>query len=150
MKFTHWQKTINSTTEKWEQVSDDQELFTNSGPNGMKIKRIVELINLMGSDSWINVPHMADDNFVKDMAKYLRDNVREDVKIYLEYSYEVWNTLFSQNTYFVKKAEEKKLDNYIQYYANRALEVFEIFDDVYGHNHYNRITFVLTSETGKQ
>lgn len=149
MKFTHWQKTINSTTEKWEQVNDNQKVFTNGGQNGMKISRIVELINLVGSDSWINVPHNADDNFVRELAHYLKDNVREDVKIYLEYSYEAWNVLYSQKAYFTKKAEEKKLNNYLQYYANRALQVFEMFDDVYGHEHHNRILYVLTSETGK-
>lgn len=57
---------------------------------------MAELGNRSGSDLWINVPHLANDAFVDALATTLRDQFRSDRKIYIEYSNENWNGIFSQ------------------------------------------------------
>jgi hypothetical protein len=53
--------------------------------------------NRLRSDIWINLPHLATDAFIDNFATVLRDNFTSDRKIYLEYSNENWNGIFSQN-----------------------------------------------------
>jgi hypothetical protein len=61
------------------------------------ISVLAKLGNRTASDIWINIPHRASDAFVDAMATTLRDQFRADRKIYLEFSNENWNGLFSQN-----------------------------------------------------
>lgn len=57
---------------------------------------LAELGNRMGSDLWINVPHRASNGLIDSLATVLRDNFRSDREIYIEYSNENWNGIFSQ------------------------------------------------------
>ena len=46
---------------------------------------------MTGQDLWLCVPHEADSNYVANMAKMFRDSLNPNIKIYLEYSNELWN-----------------------------------------------------------
>ena len=59
---------------------------------------LADLGNRLGSDIWINVPHRADDALIDHIATTLRDSFRADRKIFVEYSNENWNGIFSQGT----------------------------------------------------
>lgn len=58
---------------------------------------LAALGNRLASDIWINIPHGASDAFVDDFAARLRDSFRSDRRIFIEYSNENWNGVFSQN-----------------------------------------------------
>jgi hypothetical protein len=58
---------------------------------------LAELGNRLGSDLWINIPHRASDDFVDQFATVLRDDFRSDRKLFVEFSNENWNGIFSQN-----------------------------------------------------
>jgi hypothetical protein len=58
---------------------------------------LAALGNRLASDIWINIPHRASDAFVDDFATRLRDSFRSDRRIFIEYSNENWNGIFSQN-----------------------------------------------------
>jgi hypothetical protein len=45
-------------------------------------------------EGWFCIPFKADDDYVRKYAEYLKTNLREDIKIYVEYSNEVWNGFF--------------------------------------------------------
>lgn len=55
---------------------------------------IILLTNTLGTNLWINIPHLANDEYVTNMATMIWNNIRPDVKVYVEYSNEVWGTLF--------------------------------------------------------
>jgi hypothetical protein len=45
---------------------------------------------------WICVPHLADATYISSLAALLRDTLNSGLIIYVEWSNEVWNTVFSQ------------------------------------------------------
>jgi hypothetical protein len=63
------------------------------------LERIIAHSNATGKDCWINVPHIANDDFVENMAILFRDGITGSQKIYVEYSNECWNWSFTQTTY---------------------------------------------------
>jgi hypothetical protein len=66
---------------------------------GAALEYAIELANTAGKDMWINVPAMADDGYVLEMAKLLKNTLDQRRKVYIEYSNEVWNedSRFRQN-----------------------------------------------------
>lgn len=107
------------------------------GERGAPLEIMVELANRLHKDAWFNLPHAADDAFVKQFAEYVRDHLHPDLKVYLEYTNEVWNTTFNHAEYTQKKGIEQGLSrNAVQagyrYYTKRAREIFAIWDDIFG------------------
>ena len=69
------------------------------------LERIIAHSNATGKDCWINVPHIADDDFVQNMAILFRDGITGGQKIYVEYSNECWNFSFLQADYCYDQAQ---------------------------------------------
>jgi hypothetical protein len=66
---------------------------------------VVALANQTKKDIWINIPAGASNDYVKQLAKLMKDSLNANSKIYLEYSNEVWNWGFLQATYNRMAAE---------------------------------------------
>lgn len=69
---------------------------TQGGVKGGSWEHLVELANLTGKDLWINIPQGANDQYVLELAKFLKANLGSNRKIYVEYSNELWNYVFPQ------------------------------------------------------
>ena len=82
-------------------------------------------------DIWINVPVAASDDYVRELALLLRDNLDPNLHIYVEYSNEVWNWDFSQAHWNLAYADQHGL-TYIEAYAHRTAEIALIFEEVFG------------------
>lgn len=59
--------------------------------NGMNPQYMIELSNELNADLWVNIPHMADDDFIRTYANLVRDSLKPGLKAYVEWSNEVWN-----------------------------------------------------------
>lgn len=64
---------------------------TGSEGGGAALEHIVQLCNMVGAAPWISVPYIAgeDPGTLRAMAALLRDRLRPDVPVYVEYSNEV-------------------------------------------------------------
>ncbi|MEZ5480120.1 MAG: sugar-binding protein [Thiolinea sp.] len=118
------------------------------GERGAPLEIQVALANRMRAGAWFNLPHAADDEYVRNFALYVRDQLDADLPIYLEYSNEIWNTSFSHSEYTQKKGIEagysiNSVEAGYQYYVQRASEVFAIWEEVFGGR--ERFTRVLGS-----
>ncbi|PID34093.1 MAG: hypothetical protein CR976_02095, partial [Thiotrichales bacterium] len=107
------------------------------GERGAPLEIQVELANRMQADGWFNLPHAADDEYVRNFATYVRDNLDPGLKAYVEYTNEVWNTSFSHSEYTQKKGIEaghsiNSVEAGFQYYVQRSGEVFAIWEEVFG------------------
>ena len=69
------------------------------------IEIAVQLANAVSADAWMNVPVMADDNFIRQMATLVHNQLGSTQKIYVEFSNEVWNSSFSQFKYAVSQGK---------------------------------------------
>jgi hypothetical protein len=59
----------------------------------------VQLANAVSADAWMNVPIMADDNYIRQMATLVQSQLGASQRVYVELSNEVWNSSFSQSKY---------------------------------------------------
>lgn len=104
---------------------------------------IAKIIQRSGRNAWINVPHLASDDYINKFATFLKANIPLNRIIYVEYSNEVWNTFFEQGKYATTKATNLGLSNYHKFYAKRSAEIFNIFNTVFG-NGSPRLKFVVS------
>ena len=54
---------------------------TQAGSEGAAIEYMIQLANTLGADPWFNIPHAADDNFVKQFASLVKNTLRPDLKV---------------------------------------------------------------------
>jgi hypothetical protein len=114
---------------------------------GVAWEYVIEFANLTQKDIWINIPIHASDDYVQGLAQLLKDTLHPDARIYIEYSNEVWNSLFSQYQYNVAAAAaEVAAGNSIlnadenedtgqwarRRYVKRLVEFSGIFREVFG------------------
>lgn len=103
LRFGAWTATNNHPASAWE---DRATAGTPSyaGPLGVPWERCVELSNAADADMWINVPHMATDGYVRELARLVRDGLDADLAVYVEYSSEVWNPAHTQQEWNLDQA----------------------------------------------
>ncbi len=97
LRFMDWGKTNNSRLENWDdrpQIMDYTYTI-----DGLPYEWIIEICNLKKADAWICIPHRANENYIRQMAGLFRDQLDPSLKIYVEYSNEIWNWIFEQTHY---------------------------------------------------
>jgi hypothetical protein len=133
---THdWQGTNFSKVTDWTEndVRADQAFWAPDG-RGMPYELLVETANQTRSDLWINIPHMATDDYMRKAAEYIKTNLDKDLRVYVEYTNEYWTTIFDQHPYLNAKGAElfgaAPFAN-AQAYGARASEMTQIFKEVF-------------------
>ncbi|HPY39693.1 MAG TPA: sugar-binding protein, partial [Thiolinea sp.] len=107
------------------------------GVRGAPLEVMVELANRLHADPWFTIPHAADNDFIRRYAEYIRANLSPDLKVYIEYSNETWNGIFSQHAYMKQGGKQMNLDpvDFVagyKYYSLRSVEIFNIFEQAFG------------------
>jgi len=103
LRFMDWIGTNNSSQKYWtDRVT--KTYYTQGGGKGMSFEYAIELCNELNQDAWVCIPHQADDNYIQQCARLWRDNLEPGLKVYIEYSNEIWNWQFSQAGYCVNNA----------------------------------------------
>ena len=120
------------------------------GVRGAPLEAMVKLANLTGADPWFNLPHRANNEFIKNYAEYVSQNLRPELKAYIEYSNEAWNGVFSQTHHMQNMGKRLGLDaNNIyggfKYYSKRSVEIFKIWETAFEGN--NRLVRVMGGMT---
>jgi len=104
LRFMDWFQTNGSTLSSWTDRPIPSYAFYGT-PKGVPIEIAVQLANAVSADAWMNVPVMADDNFIRQMATLVHGRLGGTQKIYVELSNEVWNSSFSQSKYAASKGK---------------------------------------------
>jgi len=100
IRFMGMQETNTSDIRTWAERRDASDIRQGSGAegspseplaNGMSLEYMVQLANDLDADPWFNMPHMADDTFVRNFALYVREHLEPGRKVYVEWSNEIWN-----------------------------------------------------------
>jgi len=143
MDFT---RTNETEVKEWDQRAKLTDALQ-STKKGAAWEYGIMLANQTGKDLWINVPVQASDDYVKQLAQLLKKTLNKDRAVYVEYSNEVWNTIFPQFhfNYAAGKAEVaagnsplndggKDANTYFWAWkrvAKRLVEISNIFKAVY-------------------
>jgi len=152
LRFMDWGQTNNSPLSDWADRTRPEHP-TQSRSQGASLEYIVALSNLQGSDAWICIPHLADDNYVTQAATFLRDNLDPNLRVYVEYSNETWNPIFFQSVHVQDRGEALSLDFNRweaghKYTSLRSAEIWSIFETVYGAASSTRVVKVLGTQSG--
>lgn len=100
IRFMAMQETNSSDIRSWTDRRDAADIRQGSGPdgtlseplvNGMSVEYMVRLANDLDADPWFNMPHKADDEFVRNFAIYVREHLEPGRTVYVEWANEVWN-----------------------------------------------------------
>lgn len=132
LRFMDWMNTNNSEVQKWD---DRAKVGQFSQPRGVALEHMVELCNITKADPWFNIPHKADDNYVRRFAQQVKDTLDPKLNVNVEYSNEVWNPLFDQARYADEQGARLGLPEggrSLLYYAKRTSEILAIWEDVFG------------------
>lgn len=108
----------------------------------------IQLCNQVNMDIWVNVPISASEDYVRQLAQLLKDSVKPSLNIYVENDNEVWNfgeAFVGSYDYNHAEAEDLGLTPE-QNIARRAVELSQIFGDVFGQDAINqRVRVILAS-----
>lgn len=144
LRFMDWGHTNNNPNVNWSDRLTPGN-FTYGGENGVPYEIMIQLANQTGKDVWICVPHAASNDYITQMATLFRNQLNPGLKIYLEYSNEVWNWIFSQAHYNINNNPGGLM--YGRAYAVKSKNVFDIWHNVFGAQK-DRVKRVLGIQAG--
>ena len=124
---------------------------TQTARNGLAVEYIIELSNRAAVDPWITIPHKADDNYVRELAKVYKAKLDKKRNLYLEYSNEIWNWQFEQTRYCDTKGKELGFDKLSggavnNFYSYRSVQIIKIFEEVFAEEK-DRIIGVMAGQS---
>ena len=165
IRFMDWGATNASPQQDWSDRRLPTHVFMNGIINtrrpsatadgnretGVAFEQMVALCNATGRNLWINVPHLASDDFFTRLAKLIRfgsDGVnpydapqaspvfaplRSDLSVYVEFSNEIWSSGFNfpQGNWAEEQAAARGLTK-PQFTARRFCDTWRIFQQVFG------------------
>lgn len=140
LRFMDWQMTNFSDVVTWNDrrtLSDasqsDGDLIEYELTNGVALEYMIELSNEVDANPWFNMPYQADDDFVYNFATMVRDTLDPELKIYVEWSNEIWNSAFPVNSWIydqVALPENAGLD-FFDVAGNEIQRDFDIWTTVF-------------------
>ena len=132
LRFMDWMDTNNSDLTEW---ADRPDVGDFTYANGVPVEVMVALANETGTEPWFNIPHNADDDYIREFASYVAENLDPDLRAHYEFSNEVWNFMFDQARDSAFDAQERfgtdLGDGWMQEYGARSAEMASILDEVY-------------------
>jgi hypothetical protein len=137
VRFMNWMATNNSEQSRFQdRPKPDDARWT---AKGVPLETMVELANRMKLDPWFCMPHKADDDYVRNFARYVHDHLDPSLKAYVEHSNEVWNGAFAQHGYAAEmgaklpqRIEGDRFAQQMQWHAYRSKQMFALWQRAYG------------------
>lgn len=121
LRFMDWMNTNASLEQDWAKrkkrtfytmvgVGGDADKIYGNGPaniqyllsGGVAIELCIELCNKLGVDAWFNIPHRANDEYIEQFARLVKGTLQSHLKIYCEFSNEIWNGGFIQYSWMMR------------------------------------------------
>ncbi len=158
LRFMTWSNTRgNDATEWWQRSTPSSAHYT--GDKGVPAERMIDLANAINATPWVSVPYKASDDYMRQYARMVKHRLRPKQKIYVEYSNEMWNTIFPGTTYAARKADklwhfpytdkppyQRRVAMATNWYAKRTVEMCNIWKQEFGKQR-NRVKCVLSAQS---
>lgn len=145
LRFMDWGRNIRSGIVTW---SDQPSARGPANANGTALEDMVRLANEVGADPWFTMPHMADADYVRRFAEYVRDALDPRLTVRVEWSNEAWNWQFPATRWALERARAEGWGDagYRDYTAKKAVETALIWRDVFRDSP-GRLRTVLATHT---
>ncbi len=133
-RYMDWSVTNNSPLSNWTDRSKPSDISQGT-ERGVAIEHQIAHANLTQTNPWFNIPHLATDSYIQNMATLIRDTLDPNLKARVEYSNEVWNGQFSQAQHAISQAptigEASDGLGGLRWYSKRSVDMFDIFENVF-------------------
>ncbi|MFN7023921.1 MAG: hypothetical protein ACK4QP_05260 [Pseudorhizobium sp.] len=134
LRFMDWMGTNNSAVRQW-QDRPQRGQFGRS-ELGVPLETMISLCNTTGLSPWFTMPHLADDDYMRTFAQQVQRDLDPGLAVHVEYSNEVWNTMFGQADHAGRRGLGLGLsaDGYqaqLRYYSLRTSQILAIWEDVF-------------------
>lgn len=146
-RFMDWAETNNSKLTRWrDRPTPDHH---SQALHGVAPEYLIQLANTQQTDAWFCIPHLADDEFIREYALLVKAQLDPARKVYVEYSNECWNGQFEQARYCQDQGKKLGLsqnafEGQLRFYSQRSVEVFKIWQAVLGKD---RLVCVLAAQS---
>lgn len=147
IRFMDWMMTNQSQEVEWDnrpQVEDHTYSI-----QGAPIEVMVAFANRISADPWFCMPHMATDEYVRNFAQLVKEQLDPALKVYVELSNEVWNWSFPQSQYALAQGRERwnvEGDAFMQWYGMRAAQMADIWKEVFA-DQPDRVVAIMGTQT---
>jgi hypothetical protein len=108
----------------------------------------IDLCNRTLKDYWVTVPHTASLAYFTQLARLIREQLDARLRVYVEWSNEVWNGGFPQHEYARIRGSQLGLpgsDPAMAYQVYQSVRLFEAFAQVFGADN-PRVVRVLSGQ----
>jgi hypothetical protein len=149
LRFMDFQHTNNSRQTNFSDRPTPK-MQTQGGRGGVALEYMIQLANTLNADPWFCMPHLATDDYILEFAKIVKQQLKPNLKVYIEYSNECWNSIFAQARYCKDKGKALELsDNdyqaQLRYYSKRSVQIFKLWEKVFGGT--KRLVRVLAAQS---
>lgn len=165
-RFMDWANINKSLLVSWPTRSKPSDWsWSTVRADGVPLEVQIERCNRTGADMWLNIPTLADDTYVRNALTLVRDKLRKDLKVEVEYSNEVWNWGFKASHLALTAgdnllgvdvnkdgkvdpgdAKEHVGDGWMQYYGYRSAQIAAIGHEVFAATP-GRVSHVVSTQT---
>lgn len=84
LRFMDWTNTNGQTDVKWsDRIQPTSRTYTK---NGVAWEETIHLANILGKNVWINIPHLANADYITQLANLFLNKLEPHLKVYVEYS----------------------------------------------------------------
>ncbi len=118
---------------------------------------MIDLANAAHVEPWLTLPARADDDFARRAGALVRERLDPSLRVWVEYSNEVWNAQFPQNAYAIERGRALGLvgegegddEAALRFYARRTGELHRLFAEGLGEDvaHPTRLVRVYASQS---
>jgi len=135
LRFMDWMETNGSNQVNWtDRPKPTDAQWTH---HGAPLEIMCALANRLHADPWVCVPHRATDDYVRQMAALIENELDPSLRVWVEHSNEVWNWGFPQTSYASEMGLALGLSNdqyaaVFMYHVYRTLQIVDIFESVFG------------------
>lgn len=136
LRFMDWMGTNNSTQQEFADRPQIADVRWSEG--NMPLEVMVELSNRSDTHPWFTMPHRASDDYFTRFAREVKRLLRPDLKVYVEYSNEVWNGQFSQGSYVEQQGtaaygnQGSGFDRRLNWYGQRSAQLCDLWKAEFG------------------
>jgi len=89
LRFMDWTRTNGNRHVAWADRTTPEKLRTEAYI--AQWETVIDAANALGRDPWINIPVLANDEYVTNLATLVRDRLSPGLNVWVEYGNELWN-----------------------------------------------------------
>jgi hypothetical protein len=148
LRFMDWNQTNMSANPQANWTTRKQKTQLQNEPVAFEWQ--IDLCNRTKKDFWLNVPHESTADYWTKLAQLVHDQLDPSLRVYVEWSNEVWNASFPARAYAAGQAASLGLpgsDPTAAYYVYVSVRMYEAFQNVFGAGN-PRLVRVLAGQAG--